>query len=145
MSEALMQKHLGALRPADDTAKAELAKLKHGQTVRVEWKRLRNPRQHALYWALIGLVFEHQERYATRDQLHNAIKVAVGYCDEVEGRGGRTIAIPKSIAFGNMDQGAFEEFLNAVIRLVCTRILPNTDDADLRAELEAMVGQESAA
>lgn len=144
MTQLLFRKHLGSLRPADQDATDELAKLKHGQEVRVEIKRMRNPRQHRIYWALISLIFDHQSRYATRDQLHQAIKVAVGYYDEIEGKHGR-IAIPKSISFGNMPQAAFEEFFDAVVRLVVTKILPGTTDTELRNELEVMIGADTGA
>jgi len=140
MTTLLCRKHFGALRPADGNAEEALRKLPADQTVRVEVRRMRNPRQHRLYWSLIGLVYEHQTRYATRDQLHQAIKVAVGYYDEIPKRDGQVIAVPHSIAFGNMAQDQFEEFFDSVVRLVCTKIMPGTNDSELRRELEEMVG-----
>ncbi len=117
-----------------------MTKRKPGEIVRAEVKRLRNPHQHRLYWALIGLCFEHQTQFATRDQLHNAVKVWLGYCDTVTDKAGREIAIPKSIAFGNMPADQWHDFFNRFIALVCERIIPGTDDAELRATLEDMVG-----
>lgn len=139
MTQILMRKVMGALRPADSQAQDEMAKLTPGQDYRIEVKRMRNPRQHRLYWALIRTVYEHQSRYATQEQLHNALKVAAGYCDELEGRNG-TVYIPKSISFGNMSQDAFEEFFSSVVRIVTEKVMPHTSDEELRRELESMIG-----
>lgn len=144
MATILLRKHMGALRPIDGQGEEYLKNLKDGEIVRAEPKRARNPKQHALYWAAINLCFDHQDTYATPDQLHNAIKVALGYCDMLETKTGK-IAIPKSIAFGNMPQDEFAAFFDRFVALICTRIMPNTDDAEFRHELEAMIGTRTAA
>lgn len=134
----LFRHHLGSLVPADAEAQAALAKLK-GKTVLVEIRQARNPRQHRLYWALMSLIHEHQERYATVEQLSNMVKCAVGWCDEIELKDGRVMATPKSISFANMKQADFDPFLNKVITLVCERILPGVQEEDLRRRIEEMV------
>lgn len=138
----LMKRHRLApyLVPADEQAEEEVRKLKPGQATLVEVKRARNERQHKLYWTLIGAIFDHQTKYATRIDLSDAIKVAVGHCEEVGQRGNQIIVRPKSIAFANMPQQQFEDFFDRVIKLVCERIIPGTSDADLRAHLEELVG-----
>lgn len=131
---------LGVLAPVDQHGRDVLAKLKMGQQVQVEVKRARNGKQHRLYWGLIGLIFSQQSRYATQEQLSNVIKCAVGWCDEVPLKDGRVMVTPRSIAFANMAQDQFEEFFTKVIKLVITKILPGVTEADLRRELEQMVG-----
>jgi hypothetical protein len=132
-------KKLGSLRPVDQMGIDAIAKLKEGEQVTVECKRARNGKQHRLYWALMNLIYGQQSRYATLEQMSNAIKCAVGYCDEIETKGGKVLVIPKSIAFHAMPQDQFAEFFDRVLELVTTKILPNVSDADLRAELELMV------
>lgn len=143
----LMKRHRLAsyLVPADEQAEEELRKLKPGQATLVEVKRARNERQHRLYWVLIGVIFDHQSSHATREDLSDAIKVAVGHYDEVGKRGEHVIVRPKSIAFANMPQPEFEQFFDRVIKLVCERIIPGTRDTDLRAHLEEMVAGSSRA
>lgn len=131
---------LGSLVPVDQHGRDAMAKVKIGSQVQVEVKRARNPKQHRLYWALINLIHGQQSRYTTHDQLSNALKCAVGWCDEIELKDGRIMAIPKSIAFANMKQAEFEQFFDAVIKLVITKILPGVKEADLRSELEEMTG-----
>lgn len=140
MTTVLLRKDGDSLA-ADDKAAAELvAKLKPGQVVRAEIRRLRHPAQHRYYWALVDICFQHQSRYATKEQLHNALKIGVGLYDEAVTPTGRSIAVARSIAFGNMRQEEFDDFLNSIIRLVCEVIIPGTKDEDLRQQLEEMVG-----
>lgn len=139
MANFVALKKLGSIRPVDQVGIDILAKLREGEQVMVEVKRARNGKQHRLYWALMNLIYSQQSRYATLEQLSNAIKCAVGYCDEIETKGGKVLVIPKSIAFHAMSQESFTEFFDRVIELVTTKILPNVSDADLRAELELMV------
>jgi hypothetical protein len=138
MSGFIAIKKLGNLRPVDQDGIDAISKLKEGEQVKVDVKRARNGKQHRLYFALINLIYGQQTRYATTEQLSNAIKCAVGYCDEIETKGGKVLVIPKSIAFHAMPQDQFTEFFDKVIALVIEKILPGVSDADLRAELEEM-------
>lgn len=139
MSSFIAIKKLATLRPVDQSGVDRIAKLREGQQVEIQIKQARNGRQHRLYWAMIGLVYHQQSRYATQEQLSNAIKCAVGWCDEIELSSGKVMVTPRSISFSNMPQEQFSEFFDKVIELVVTKILPGVSDADLRAELEAMV------
>lgn len=139
MSSFIAIKKLATLRPVDQSGVDRIAKLREGQQVEIQIKQARNGRQHRLYWAMIGLVYHQQNRYATQEQLSNAIKCAVGWCDEIELSSGKVMVTPRSISFSNMPQEQFSEFFDKVIELVVTKILPGVSDADLRAELEAMV------
>src|SRR5690554_5295813 len=106
MPRVLMKRHHLSphLLPADAMAGEEVRKIKPGQAVTVEVKRARNPRQHRLYWALVAVIFDHQTRYASRTDLSDALKVAVGHYEEVGKRGEHVIVRPKSISFANMPQ-----------------------------------------
>lgn len=131
---------LGVLAPVDQQGRDVMAKLKMGQQVQIEVKRARNPKQHRLYWALIGLCHSQQSTYATQEDLSDAIKIAVGHCTQYPLLNGKVMMKPKSIAFANLGQTAFDEFFQRVVHLVITRILPGVEEADLRRELEEMVG-----
>lgn len=142
MAKVLMRRHhiMPHLIPADESSAEEMRKIKPGQAITVEVKRARHPRQFRLYWALIGVIFDHQGRYATRQDLSDALKVAVGHYEEVGKRGEHVIVRPKSIAFANMPQAQFEQFFERVVAFVCANIIPGTTDQELRAHLEDMVG-----
>lgn len=140
MDSFICKVHLGSLKPVDQAGLDILAKIGQGMDVVIAIKRARNSRQHRLYWALMSLIYPQQERYATVEQLSNAIKCAVGWCDEIPLKRHRVMAIPKSISFANMKQADFEEFFDKVINLVVTKILPGVEQQDLKDRLSDMVG-----
>lgn len=136
----LFRKVLGDLTPADELAEAAMGKLKEGATVSVEMKRARNPQRHRLYWGIIHKLFPHQDRWATPDLLHQAIKIAVGCSLDIQLPNGKTATIPQSIAFDKMSEDQFVHLLDRVIKLICEKIIPNLQESDLRNELKLMVG-----
>lgn len=128
------------LKPVGDRDRELLGKLKLGAEVVVEIKRPRNLKQLKLYWSLIHLIFPQQSRYPTEEDLSDAIKCAVGHCEETPLKSGKIMVRPKSISFSKTDQSQWEAFFNAVIQLVITKIIPGVNEADLRRELEDMTG-----
>lgn len=129
----------GRLQPVDDVGREYLAR-KHGKTVRVTVSEPRNIKQLRLYWALIHLVFPNQSTWLTPEDLSDAIKCAVGHCEQTTLKDGRIMVRPKSISFSKADQSQWEAFFDAVVRLVITKVIPGTKEDDLRRELEEMVG-----
>jgi hypothetical protein len=136
----LMQKHLGTLRPVDDAGAEALTKLKNGATLSVEVKQPRNGKHHRLYWALVGVVFQNQERYPDVETLHSALKIAAGIRTEIELPTGVKGYIPGSIAFHKMDQLDFSAFYDRVCDLIAKHFLPGVTSAELKAEVEQMIG-----
>lgn len=136
----LVQKLTGCLTPVDDQGIEQLAKIKLGSTVLCEIKNARNPKQHNLYWGLVGQIYQNQTRYATQKQVSDMLKVAVGYCDEAENKYGKTVAVPRSMSFANMPDDEFQEFFKLVIEFVKTKIMPHLDEGALLEELGRIVG-----
>lgn len=140
MPTGLFRKRLSALRPADSEAEESLSRLRQDEIVRVEWKRIRNPRQHRLFFALLKLAFESQSRYETQEALRKAWLIHAGLFDRFETKDGTTVAVPKSMAFGNMPNDEFErDVLEPFIKFICEHVIPNLSDEALRAEAEDMV------
>lgn len=133
-------RELGTLRPVDDRGRDLLSKLKLGFHYQVEIKRPRNLQQLKLYWSLIHLVFENQTRYLTEDDLSDALKIAVGHCDNLILPDGRIAPRPRSISFAKTEQDQWQAFLSAVIVLVRDTFLPTLSEGDLRRELETITG-----
>lgn len=136
----LLQKHLGSLRPVDDTGQDALRRIKNGALLTVEMKQPRNGNHHRLYWALINVVFQNQERYPDAESLHSAIKIAAGIRTEIELPNGIKGYIPGSIAFHKMDQAEFNLFYDRVCDIIAKHFLPGVTDAELKAEVASMVG-----
>lgn len=134
-----MQKHLGSLRPVDSAGEEELQHLKGGP-VMVEIKQPRNANHHRLYWALINIVWQNQERYPTTYALHSAIKIAAGIRTEIELPNGIKGYIPGSIAFHKMNQMEFSKFYDRVCDLVAEHFLVGVTSEELKREVSAMIG-----
>jgi hypothetical protein len=138
----LVVKKLGALHPVDEAGTDALRAVAHGEIVEVTIRRPRNVRHHRLFWAMAGLVWnqlDHQQ-YPTVEHLVTRIKIAVGHSDRLEFEGGIVAFIPRSIAFHKMDQVEFSAFYERVCDYVAESILPGVTRADLKDEVERMIG-----
>jgi hypothetical protein len=144
MTELYLKKHSIGLLPADERSREYLARLKQGQAVEAKVKRVRNLQQLRLWWALIGVIWEHQETYATKEQVHDAFKIWLGHYEDIRLKDGRTAVKPKSIAFGDLSQDAWEELFDQAIKMVTERIIPGVSDTDLRQHLQEMTGAQPA-
>ena len=134
---------ISGLRPEFDDDMRKLTPIPLGTVMMVEAKQPRNVKHHRLYWALVNKVFENQSKYATADDLHEAIKYALGYYRTVQ-TPTREIVVTESITFRKMDQTEFREFFDKVVRLVCQHILPGVRGEELRREIYEMIGDASA-
>lgn len=88
--------------------------LEVGETVRFSWKEPRNPKFHALFFVFIGELFDQQEQFVDDTSLRAWLTVGAGYAEFVPGPTGRMVAMPKSIAWENMDEGEFRLLVAAV-------------------------------
>lgn len=131
-----------SLHAVDANGESVLSKIGRGDIVMVEVKKPRNVQHHRLYWALVGLVHDNvdHERYATPEDLSEAIKVSAGICTRIELPSGEVAYIPGSIAFHNMDQTTFAAFYDRVCDLVAKYFLPGVNTDDLRREVSMMIG-----
>lgn len=142
MSRFLASKHLGSLRPVDQSGEDALRKIGQGAIVSVEVKQPRNLRHHRMFFALMTIVWEQmdQDRYPTVEDLVAAIKISAGLRTRIELPDGTWGFIPGSIAFHRMDQSAFAEFYDRVCDLISRHFLPGVTSAELRNEVELMIG-----
>jgi hypothetical protein len=142
MATFLAEKRLGVLRPIDEAGEDALRKIKNGAVLKVEVKQPRNIRAHRLFWGLMSLVWQQldENEYPTVEDLAARVKIATGHRTRIELGDGTVGFIPKSIAFHQMDETAFRDFLDRSIHLVVTKILPGVTDAEIRHELEVMTG-----
>lgn len=142
MSTIIILRHaLGALRPTEALGEAALAEYAQGEEVKAEITRPRNLRFHKKYFALLTLLYPHQNIYPTPELFRAAVQCALGWGDAMTMLDGRIIMVARSIAFGKMDETEFGELMKRFFELAVTRILPNVNEADLMREWdEIMVG-----
>lgn len=113
MAKLWTKKTATGLIPHDPTEEA-FTKLKTGESFLIEIKRVRDPRHHRKFFALLKLVFENQDELEMFDQFRQVFQMRCGLVDVVKTHK-TTLYLPKSIAFDKMDQTAFEELYNKAL------------------------------
>jgi hypothetical protein len=137
---------LGKLSPVDPHSAEIWADLPRGKVLGATIRQKRNVDHHRKFFALLNVVWPHQELYSTTDQLLDGIKLATGHTrDVMHPETGERFLAPASIAFDKMDQGAFEQFYDRAVDLICRRIIPGVGRADLEREVNEILAGRSAA
>ena len=135
-----MRRVMTRLVPEDRISEELLGELSANAVLRCEITQPRNLKHHRKYWALVHKLFPHQTAYATREDLHDALKIGVGLFRMIrDPRTGKDVPRADSIAFDKLDQKGFEEVYARIEELVCSRIVPHLRKADLRAEVMDML------
>lgn len=138
-TELFMRRALGTLRPVDAAGEEALRSMRGDEIVHVTIKRKRNERHHRKFFALLNVVFPHQDTYPTMETFRAAVTCALGFADTVKLPDGRVILVPRSISFANMDQTEFDAFYERAVALICTRIIPGIGRADVEREVSDII------
>lgn len=100
----------------------------------------RNLAFHRKFFAALKLVYEAQGRYATEDDLLDAVKIATGHAEVHHVKKGLAVYRTKSISFAKMDEKAFRQFWDKFVLFVCTEVLPGVEDQELEAQINQIIG-----
>lgn len=109
MTEVLLRKELGGLRPASDDAYRVLGNLKNGVELVCDVRdpSRRSNAQHAFWFHLVNTMFEGQEQFKTLDHFRKRMLIALGYCDTYKSKDGPDVPIANTVSFGGMSQDKF--------------------------------------
>lgn len=134
----LMYRRGGALHPATQLDADELEALPEGRAVSVMWVRRRSDRQQRFIEALIAIVADGMgtDRGLLRDQ----IKFALGMIEPVQTFHGQWRYRLKSTSREDMpDAAEYNSYVNRVVELVITELLPQMKKRELIARVEGML------
>ena len=121
MSKLALVKHQsGILIPANDECIERIERVPVGEVLVGEFKKARNGGHHRKLFALLGIMFDNQGRFANREDMLVDVKVKCGHYREYITNVGEVVYVPKSIAYGEMDQVDFEAFYPKVVQLSLT-------------------------
>lgn len=134
----IFRKELFGLSATDDASEAALKSVKLGECVEVKLKRPRSLPMHRLFWKLMQTVYENQDHYASADEVCTAFKFAVGHCDALRTKRG-DVLVPRSIAFGKMNQIQFREFFDKAVKFCVEEVIPGMNSADLEREVTELL------
>jgi|TARA_R110000796_G_scaffold117362_1_gene230179 hypothetical protein len=128
-----------------DAEDASLIDDMHPETILTMKKRnKRSITQNRMYWGLINLVLENQDRFSSSVDLSNYIKLKSGHVDSFMMSDGEIIQFPKSISFGMSDQEGFNKFLDRAIDWIISPkgSWPGMDRDVLLNEVYSIIGIE---
>lgn len=133
------------LVPADPAALELVQSIKPGGSLWLRGNRARNPRRHRLFWALVQIIKDNTDARQSPEAIADYLKIRGGHVEVFRRPGGEVVEVPKSISFAKCSEGEFSEFINRLMQVIRTEIIPGLDEGDLRRELEAISGEKEAA
>ena len=98
-----------SLSAQDAGSEDYLSRRKPGDVLYVDARRVRNPAFHRKAFAVLGFAQKNQETYPSVDLLLQAVKICVGYVDEIIVKD-KVYYRTKSISFGQMGEDEFSDF-----------------------------------
>lgn len=117
-----VQKTHEALIPATDIDQERLSHVPLG-LYEVDLKRVRNPQFHRKVFKLFNYLVENTDKWDNVDQLLIDVKLYTGMYDLHVTLNGKTIYVPKSISFGQLDEAEFQEFWKNAMEWICSKVL----------------------
>lgn len=148
----MLKKGLNGLLATDAQSEEFLRKIKHGQIVRAEVKRVRNLKFHRKFFALLNVAFEawtpEIKVYAKTgevavknfDRFRSDVTILAGFYEATYKINGEMVLKPKSISFSNMDETEFQDLYSKVIDVILERILTNYTKDDLEQVVNEVLG-----
>lgn len=113
---------LTGLTPADDRGyrrfKAKLGTMNIGDTISFEYRVPRSPKFHRRHFAILGLIFDNQERFASPTQFRKWTEVGAGHFELVPAKDGTLYPLPLSIDYDSLDDSEFYEVHTHVIQFL---------------------------
>ena len=137
--ECFLKRQMGALRPFDALGEEAINALRNGDVVKVVITRPRNVTFHNKFFALLSVLFPHQDYYPTLTKFRKAVQIALGYCEETVLPSGKIMVEADSIAFHKMDEAEFDQLMAKFFALAETRILPGVSKEDVQREWEEVM------
>lgn len=127
------QKRLIPLWNADYEA---VKRLKRDTVYQFEAVRRRNPKFHAMAFALLNIGFENQELIKSFDHYRKITVMRAGFYDTIETDKG-TVYLPQSISFSSMDEDTFEDCYNKILDVIAEQL--SNSPNEIRKQVESFM------
>ena len=126
------------LAPADALSAETLFNLPEGITLRVEARQSRSGPNHRHFFALIHKVWENlpDSVVMTEEDLREQLLIMAGYHRTYVDLQGNTHVRARSINYATLDETAFKNLKDAVVKVIVTKVIPGFDTE--AAEMEVM-------
>lgn len=135
--------HIVPVSPMDEEA---ILKLPENREFLIRVIRKRSLPQHRLYWAVLHFVLDNMPEWAasypTVNELHDAIKIDVGFVKHIRRLNGEVVKEAKSIAMSECDQDCFQAFFERAMDLISREIFAGADPYMVLQEAAPYAGLE---
>lgn len=115
MSILFLRRVGNVLHAEGDESVCELLKLPMNKSLRCEVKMPRNPRFHALYFALCARIANGIGSDA--ETISTVFKYSTGHYDIIRSKKHGELKVPKSISFAKLDNTSFGEFFEKCVQV----------------------------
>lgn len=117
MTEVLMRKDFGGLRPDSEDAYRVLGKIGNGASVVVDVRDMsaRTGRQHGFFFVLVTLLFEAQEYFTDFETFRKCLLVKLGFCDLFTFQDGTVVPVAHSVKPSTMPVDEFNRLVDATL------------------------------
>lgn len=117
MTQILMEKAFGALKPASEDAYRILGKIGNGATVVVDVRdqSRRTTYQHNYFFVLVTLLHESQEYFKDLQKFRECLLIKLGFCDVFTFKDGTVVPIANSVKPSKMALEEFHRLMDAVL------------------------------
>ncbi|MCK5445674.1 MAG: hypothetical protein KAI73_08625 [Rhodospirillaceae bacterium] len=116
MTEIMLRKEFGGLRPDGDASYQAVSAIKNGACVvaTIKDQSRRSTKQHKYFFAILNILYESQELYTNFDHFRASFLISLGRCKVYPTKDGDR-AIADSVAFGNMSADDFKALLDSTL------------------------------
>lgn len=112
-----------------------------GKPLKVAVTQPRSIKAHRLYFAMLKLVADNLDGPATKEALHEWVKLRTGVSVAIPLKSGKVDIVPGSIAFDKMSEDEFRVFLEAAKTLIVEHLIPGMSKPALEHEARVMLGE----
>jgi hypothetical protein len=116
------------LLPVDIHAQEWLESLPVNREILITGRRVRNPKFHRWFFAMLRKVVRGTDRWGDEDELREALFLDIGHYKIAREMDGRIRRVPKSIAWGRMDEDAFRALVDRCKEAIAVHTGIDPDD-----------------
>jgi len=103
--------------PLNESDIDKCSKILLGESNMFTLKRVRNPKFHRKYFAMVHLAFENQEDYNNEEHFRKVMQMKAGFFEAIHTDKG-TVYMPDSISFEDMDESGFDSLYEKVWQVI---------------------------
>lgn len=143
----------GILAPANPATEDAIGRLKLGQVIHADFKKMRNYKFHKKLFALLNFAYDHWEPekfddpkwggvapQKTFDRFRQDVAILAGFFDATYRLDGSVRIEAKSISFGKMSEDDFAILYDKTINVILKKILVNYDKEELDRVVNNLLG-----